>query len=81
MAKDDEKLKKDLAKSKRDLQNSLLLNEQLEREMEKMKKDMVAIVNLASDMRYLLQDCRQAMLPMHTAKSIDLVLSRAKDMD
>ena len=77
----EEKLKKDLARVKRELQNSNMLNEQLEKEIEKMKKDFFMIVNLASEMRYLLQDCRQAMLPMQLAKGIDAVLTKAKEMD
>jgi 3-hydroxyisobutyrate dehydrogenase-like beta-hydroxyacid dehydrogenase len=77
----EEKLKKDLARVKRELQNSNMLNEQLEKEIEKMKKNFFMIVNLASEMRYLLQDCRQAMLPMQLAKGIDAVLTKAKEMD
>lgn len=66
-----EYLKLENAKLKEEIKNASNFN----------PNDILGILNLASDMRYLLERCRGMQIPIDLARSIDDVLSRARDYD
>ncbi len=43
--------------------------------------ELIELLGVASDMRHLLERCRGHQIPVDLAKSIDGVLSRARDFD
>ncbi len=63
----------------------LKLELELEKSNSKMSPDMMAeineIVQFASEMRTILQECRYEQINMGLAKKIDYILRKAKDFD
>lgn len=43
--------------------------------------ELMELLKLAADMRHLLERCRNLQMPMDLAKSVDGVLSRAREFD
>lgn len=62
-----------------------LENEKLKLQLEQSngmnESDIMVLINLASDMREVLELCRKQALPISLAKQIDNILNQAKNFD
>jgi hypothetical protein len=50
-------------------------------DQEELTKILKELINLSSDMRILLEKCRNERIPLSLAKEIDFILEKAKDFD
>jgi hypothetical protein len=61
-----------------------LENARLQKELNNVNispNELMELLNLASDMRRVLERCRSLQMPVDLAKTIDHILSRARDFD
>lgn len=63
------------------LENARLHKELKELETGIKPNELMELLEVASDMRHLLERCRGHQIPVNLAKSIDDVLSRAREFD